>query len=437
LVTESNAGIVCNDVTVSQLNSDIVQPSLNNEQFPKNVDSAMTVTKHNGGRKGAKFESDMEKYREWFTTGTKRTRQKNAIKLRKYCEWCGRTPKQLLDEYAEAREDVATYNAWKREIRKKIGEFYDHLKTSGYAINTARSMPLGILRFYSDNAETIKGATKQFEAPQIPSNEYAFTQDDLRKIFYYADTEGKALISTAVALGYSAIDFLELEAQHMKNLVDEAKAKKQDFIMFIGQSRAKTSVQPRSILTPEAIDSLSDYLEILERKHGHLPKYLWSSNSGDAHLTNQGLNKKFRTLVKRANVATYGRQVRFHSLRKFLYSRLQARNRDIAKVITAKKVSASDLTYIPNLDAECLRIFKETYKEISLNGDITGKTREKQSEEIAELKRQIDELRLFNRMLTETYGAEIVKKAREALEQGRLSEEQFRKIIERFEKRAK
>jgi hypothetical protein len=332
-----------------------VQPSLNSEQFPKNVDSDMTVTKHNGGRKGAKFESDMEKYREWFTTGTSRTRHKNAIKLRKYCEWAKKTPQELLDEYAKARDDVETYNAWKRETKKKIVEFYEHLKAKGYAINTARSTPLGILRFYSDNAETIKGVTKEFDSAQIPTDEYAFTQDDLRKIFYYADTEGKALISVALSLGYSSIDFLTLEAEHIKNLVDEAKAKNQDFIMFIGKSRRKTSVQPRSILTPEALDSLNDYIAILEKKHGKLPKFLWSSNGGTSHLSNQGLNKKFRTLVKRANVQTFGKRVRFHSLRKFLYSRLQAKNRDIAKVITAKKVSASDLTYIPN--HACMQIF--------------------------------------------------------------------------------
>jgi hypothetical protein len=63
-----------------------------------------------------------------------------------------------------------------------------------------------------------------------------------------------------------------------------------------------------------------------------------------------------------------------------LYSNLQARNRDIAKVITAKKLSASDLTYIPDLDAECLRVFKETYKQISLNGDLTIKTKQRNTQ---------------------------------------------------------
>jgi hypothetical protein len=415
------------NVTVIQCNS--VKNVNKKEETSESIEKTMAKA----GRKGHQYENDMEKYRKWFTTGAIRTRYRNATKLKKYCEWIGKTPKELLEEYTEARKNVNTYNEWKRETRKKISEFYNWLISKGYKINTARTQPLGILRFYSDNCETVKGATKNFDSVQIPENEYVFTQDDLRKIFYYADTEGKALISVAVALGYSAIDFLELEAQRMKDLVTEARDKRLDFAMFIGKSRAKTSVQPRSFLTPEAIDSLNDYLELLEKKYDKLPKYLWSSNSGDAHLTNQGLNKKFRAYVERANVKTYGKQVRFHLLRKFLYSRLQAKNRDIAKVITAKKVSASDITYIPDLNKECERIFKETYKEISLNGDLTGKTREKQAEVIAKLENRIAELETFNRMLQQTYGDDIVQKALKALEQGRLSEEQFRKIVQRFE----
>jgi len=278
----------------------------------ENIDKNMAKPKNNAGRKGHEFEYNMEEYRKWFTTGSVRTCYRNATKLKKYCDWIGKAPQQLIDEYAEARKDVTAYNEWKRETRKRITEFYNWLRASGYSVNTARSTPLGILRFYSDNCETVKGATKEFEAVQIPQNEYIFAQDDLRKVFYYADTEGKALISLAVALGYSAIDFLELESQKMKDLVTEAKDKHLDFIMFIGKSRAKTSVQPRSLLTLEATDSLSDYLEILEKKHGKLPKYLWTSNGGDAHLTNQGLNKKLKTLLEKANINTYGKQVKFH-----------------------------------------------------------------------------------------------------------------------------
>lgn len=389
------------------------------------------------GRKGHEYEQAMEQYRKWFSTGTVRTQYRNATKLKKYCDWIEQNPEQLIEEYTQARKNVNTYNEWKRETRKKIIEFYNALISEGYKINTARTEPLGILRFYSDNCETIKGVTTQFDPTQIPTNEYVFTQDDLRKSYYYSDLEGQTLLSLAVALGYSSIDFLTIESQKMKNLVNEATDKNLEFIQFIGKSRTKTSVQPRSHLTPEAINCLKDYLPLLERKYGELPKYLWANNEGSGHLTNQGLNKKFRTLIKNANIKTYGKKVRFHLLRKFLYSRLQAKNRDVAKVICAKKVSASDITYMPNLDAECLRIFKETYKEFALNGDVTGKNRRKQTEEIEALKKEVEELRLFNKMLSATYGDEIVRKAREALQQGRMSKEAFAKVLKRFNEEKK
>ncbi len=256
-------------------------------------------------------------------------------------------------------------------------------------------MPLGVLALYSENCETIKDVTKEFDSVQIPTDEYVFTQEVLRKVYYYADLEGQTLLSLAVGLGYSSIDFLNLEAEKLQNLVKEATDKNLDFIQFVGESRAKTSVQPRSHLTSEAISSLKDYLPILEKKHnGKLPKYIWCNGRADTHITNTGLNKKLKRLIIKANIETYGKHVKFHCLgRKFLYSRLQAKNRDIAKVITAKKVSASDLTYIPNLDAECLRVFKETYKEIALKGDITGKTKQKQEKRIQELENELQAVR--------------------------------------------
>lgn len=386
------------------------------------------ATKGNAGRKGAEFESAMQQYRKWFTTGKKKTQHRNAIKLKRYCEWIKKTPEQLINEYAEARKDVNTYNAWKRDVRTKVLEFYDYLKAHGYAINYCRSETLGILAFYSEHCETVKDVTKNFDAVQIPENEYAFTQDDLRKIYFYANAEDKALISLAVSLGYSAIDFLELEAKRIKDLIAEAKEKHLDIIGFIGKSRAKTSVQPRSYLTPETIDALSDYIAVLEKKHGKLPKYLWCNHQIDKHITNEGLNKKLKRLVEKANINTYGKQVKFHCIRKFLYQRLQAKNRDIAKVIIAKKVSVSDITYIPDLDKECERVFRETYKEISLNGDITGKTKREQSETIDTLRNEINELKKFNKNLMEVYGETIVNEALKRMKEGKINEDEFNQM---------
>lgn len=355
--------------------------------------------KAKSGRRGYEFEQSMESYRKWFTTGKQKTRFRNAKKLRDYCEWLGKSPEQLKREYIEARQKgVDALNDLKREIRNKIIEFYNYLKEQkGFAINYARCIPLGILAFYSQNCEKIPEVTKEFDPVQIPENEFVFSQEVLRKAYYYGDTWQKAMLSTAVSLGYASQDFLELECEKLSNLVKEAKDKHIDFIGFIGKTRQKTSVQPRSFLTPEAIDSLSEYLRQLESKfNGKLPKYLWCNHSENAHITNDNLNDRLKVLLKKANIETYGRQVKFHGLRKFLFDTLSKKDETIAKVITAKKTSASDVTYKTSLDSECERIFRECYKDIALNGDVTGKIKQQQAERIDSLEQAMKQLESEN-----------------------------------------
>ena len=133
----------------------------------------------------------------------------------------------------------------------------------------------------------------------------------------------------------------------------EAKDKGLDFIQFIGKTRAKTSIQPRSQLTPEAIHSLSDYLPLLEKKYNGLPKYLWSNEKGNGHITNEGLNKKLKRILAKANIETYGKQVKFHEIRKFMYSLLQAKIRrgsisNSLNVISNTSISNNNTNTITN-----------------------------------------------------------------------------------------
>ena len=203
------------------------------------------------GRKGNGFEADMEAFRKYFSRGKKKTQYKKAIKLKKYCDWIDKTPEELIKEYAEARKSVNTLQDWKRDTRTKIIEFYNWLKAEGYKINTARTLPLGVMAFYSEKCETIKDVTKEFDAVQIPTDEYVFTQEVLRKAYYYADLEGQTLLSLAVALGYSSIDFLNLECKQLQNLVNEANT-----LTYIKDSETrisaiKTEINLSPSLTPE------------------------------------------------------------------------------------------------------------------------------------------------------------------------------------------
>jgi hypothetical protein len=233
--------------------------------------------------------------------------------------------------------------------------------------------------------------TKELDPVQVPYDELVFTQDILRRMYFYANPTQKAWLTTAVSLGYGASDFLSLECEMIKNLVQEAKGEHKDFISFIGKGRRKTSVQPISFLTPESIDALAEYLKILEKdNNGKLPKYLWNNAIDDT------LNDWLKALIRDSGIETYGKKIRFHAFRKFLYSRLVHKDRNVARRVCAKAISPSEASYDPEIIKECERIFRENYKDIALNGDLTGKTKREQAEKLGDLETALGNLEAEN-----------------------------------------
>jgi len=320
-------------------------------------------------------------FRKWFT-GMPKTVERSAQNLRQYCEWIGKNPTQLRNEYVKARESVTRLEDWERETRNNILKFYNYLKEHNYTINSARTIVTGVMAFYSQNCKKVLGITKLLDPVQIPENEFVFTQEILRKCYYYGSPFEKTWLSCAVALGYASKDFLLVETEKIRQLVREARDKNLDFIRFIGKTRQKTSIQPRSFLTPEAIENLEEYLRVLEKAHsGQLPKYLWD------RATNDNLNDWLKALLRKANIETYGKQVRFHGLRKFLYDTLAKMSETVACVVTGQKTNASvsKITYRTTIDSECERVYRESHKFFALNGDVTGKTKQEQTEKIAQL----------------------------------------------------
>jgi len=332
-------------------------------------------------------------YRKWFR-GTAKTVERSAQNLRQYCRWLGKKPQELRKEYVKARRSVNKLEDWERKTKNTILKFYNDLKEQGYRINTARTVVTGVMAFYSQNCKRINGLTKELDPQQIPENEFVFTQEVLRKMYYYGNAFEKAWLSCAVSLGYSSEDFLALETERIANLIKEARDKKLDFIGFIGKTRIKTSVQPRCFLTPEAISNLEEYLKILEKKHnGELPKYLWNG------ATNDNLNDWSKALIRKANIETYDKKAHFQMFRKFLYDVLARMDETVACVVTARTVDVSKITYRTSLDSECERVYRESYKLFTLNGNVSGKTKQEQAERIAQLEATLVALEKENHVL--------------------------------------
>ena len=336
-------------------------------------------------------------YLQYFPRGKKSTKQSNASGFKKFCLWANKTPQKLIQEYENAKS-FNNLDDWERDTANSIIKFYKWLQNQinpknkkVYSSNYCNNVGSSILAFYHQNCKAIEGVMDSFNPTQMPKNEYRFSQDDLGKMYHFGDVEEKALISLAVSYGQGSKDFLKLEAQKLREVIAESRQKNKDFAMWIGDAREKTGISPVSFLTPEAIESVDAYLKLLEKKHGKLPKFVWCSNKTNKHLSNEGLNKKLRRIVAKANIETNKKNVHFHCVRKFTFSRLRRIDKDMAKIICGKSVSVSDMTY-EEIEDQAEKVFKLAYRNLALNGNLMGKSKDKQEQQIKQLEQAMQKL---------------------------------------------
>ena len=331
-------------------------------------------------------------YRKYFA----KKKVVNAEHLYRFCKWYGKNPEQLLKEFSES-EDRDRYC---KQLQFKVQEWVEWLKTQTYTLkdgtvkkykmNTIRSYPNGVRKFCKLHLRAIVvDVPKSKEA----KGEHEFSQADMRQLYYYGDCTEKALISLAVSLGYGSQDFLELQAEEIRKLVDFARDKGLMFLQFTNE-RIKTDITVYSVLSTDAIETLTEYLALLRKQFdGKLPRYLWCNGIIDKHIDGDTLNKRLRKLVAKSNIILKG-TVRFHLIRKFTYSTLCKVNPVVADLIIGKTVSTDKLTYITNKKTEVLRVFEQAFnlkdgQGLSLNGELTGTAKQKRQLEIKQLQDSI------------------------------------------------
>jgi len=100
-------------------------------------------------------------YRKFFNT-KKDSVDKSALDLWHYCEWIGKTPQELIQNYIDVRLDFGKLQDWRRETKNTILRYYREQKAKGYKVNMARSSVIGVMSFYSQNCEQIKGNSVAF-----------------------------------------------------------------------------------------------------------------------------------------------------------------------------------------------------------------------------------------------------------------------------------
>jgi site-specific recombinase XerD len=295
----------------------------------------------------------------WLKEMKESARSRYLARFNEFLEWTGKTDVQLVEEYKQATDK----EAWARKYGSIVLQYYQARLSVGYSVNSARADSVAPRSFFSSQCQEVRIARGKIAKAQIATGEHSFTQDELKKMFYFGDVKSKAILSTAVSLGWSSIDFLSLEVNFIKPYIEKAMAEKLDFVQFI-YTRQKTDETAICHLMPEAIESLDAYLKMVPED----AKYLWYSPSNhNEPLTNKALNDILKGMVKQASTMTTG-DVKFNLLRKFTFSTLQrfGMTESESRVCVGKTVSPDILTYLINLKDTLLEKYKRAYVGLTL-----------------------------------------------------------------------
>ena len=310
--------------------------------------------------RNTKYMTESKLLNEWLKQYHGSSFYKHREGMLKFLEFLGKDLEAVMREYNQAKDKAE----WARDMGLKLVQFYHALENEGYKVNTARTWTISVRAFFRDNAVSLKVRRGAIPRPVPASGEHKFVQAELQKVFFYADTFDKALLSLGVSIGFSTGDFLDLKRSSIENLVNWAIENEEDFPYF-DYHRGKTKTPGRAFIMPEAIRCLKTYLDTTV------------SNADDKlfDLSGDALNDHLRGMVEAAGIKTRG-NVKWHLLRKFLFSGLlKAMDLMSAKLILGKSVSADLLTYLIQTEETLRDRFKKAYPYIRLveNGDRLNK----------------------------------------------------------------
>lgn len=297
----------------------------------------------------------------WLSEYVKeRTAYINRGIFKQYLEWLGKSDTEIVREYKEAKDK----QQWNKATKNQILQFQAWLtKEKGYAQNTVRTRIQILRAFYNSQCEQIKNLKGKIVKQTIARGEHIFSLEDMKALRDIGTLRGKAMISTAISLGWETSSFLSLEREFVKRLVARAKSQKEDFMLF-ETIRAKSGEMRLGILTPIALYDLEKFLKATEKK----------ATEKLFKISDRGLNKWLKSMVNKADIKTIG-SIKFHLIRKFLMSALSRAglNEFEIDLVLGKAIEPSKITYLQTLKNDAFEKYKKAYPQhLSLTQDING-----------------------------------------------------------------
>jgi integrase len=267
--------------------------------------------------------------------------------IKKFCEYYGKTPEEILNERKEdltqkQGENLIEYKNRAARFSKEIEKFHSWMLKNGLSTNSARNLTIGIrqlFRYYQMPVQ-IRAGSKVTKTVKT-SKSFPLRIEHVRKMFAIADIRERVILSMATDLGLRVGDFISIKKEELPSLDQETPI---PFDTMTG----KEEVVAHGFLSQETVEILKSYLPTLTKKTN---PYLFPSN-GQSHISDEWLNRLLQRLAKKAKIAMNGKSLTFHCFRKMLLSASIDSGIGLiaGKKLVGKAIAQSDDTYLTTLN---------------------------------------------------------------------------------------
>jgi integrase len=350
---------------------------------PLGFNSQSSVFKNNGGEPFKPLsKEELLNYPEvqtWLKNVGEHTRNSYPSYLKKFCDWCGKTPKQLiLDRDRETKTEDPN---GRTGIRDLILDFREHMENEGYAPNTVNVYDGAIRGFFSAVLGKIgmvnignyrrKGISQRQDL--VPTLEElkkmldAVSLEDKLRIILFAQTGLRPSNGLKVTYGgvrrELELGSVPLAIKYYPDKDQEKIGERITFLASDGIEILKQDLQRRK----ENGEEITDETPILA---GRSKKYGKKSIVAiSEHMLNQTVQKAAK-IAGLLNNEKYGR-VRTYSLRKFFVTQLTNHGVEdkIVNFFIGHKISDVDRVYWVRRVEELRKIYAERQQYLNpING---------------------------------------------------------------------
>jgi len=208
---------------------------------------------------------DFESVRDWMDSlpgrdGTATTKYEWKLRLRRFCEWLGKTPDELI---SERREDMKSEDPKVRHRAEMyVKRFLKVLDDEGLSPNTRRTYYGAIRSFYKRNYQELT-----FFRGDGPGNESvtegsrAASKEDIQRMVELSNPRDRALIMFIKDTGFGESDVAKLKLKNL-GVEDISEVFTVEPPVTIITKRRKTGVETVTFMGREALDTLRSTLRI-------------------------------------------------------------------------------------------------------------------------------------------------------------------------------